>query len=88
MKFRGDITRFISFWQRFECTINKNDSIFDAHKLSYLMSLLEGPAYNVIPGLDLTVENYKHAVDTLKSRFGNKQKIFDAYIQELLKLQE
>ena len=88
MKFRGDITRFNSFWQGFECTIHKNNAISDAHKLSYLMSLLEGPAYNVVAGLDLTVENYKHAIDTLKSRFGNKQKIVDAHMQELLKLQE
>ena len=52
------------------------------------MTLLEGPAYNVVAGLDLTVENYKHAIETLKSRFGNRQKIVDAHMQALLKLQE
>ena len=56
--------------------------------MSYLMTLLEGPAYNVVAGLDLTVENYKHAIETLKSRFGNRQKIVDAHMQALLKLQE
>ena len=52
------------------------------------MTLLEGPAYNVVAGLDLTVENYKHAIETLKSRFGNRQKKVDAHMQALLKLQE
>ena len=88
VKFRGDITHFNSFWQSFECTIHSNESLSEVHKLSYLMTLLEGPAYNVVAGLDLTVENYKHAIESLKSPFGNRQKFVDAHMQAFLKLQE
>ena len=87
-KFGGDITEFNAFWQSFECAVHANESINGAHKLNYLMNLLEGPAYRVVAGLDITEENYIHAVETLKTRFGNKQRIISAHMQALLKLQE
>ena len=87
-KFNGDITRFNSFWQAFNCAVHSNDSISEVHKLNYLMNLLEGPAHRVIAGLELTEENYQNTIETLKTRFGNKQKIVSAHMQALLKLQD
>ena len=87
-KFNGDITRFNSFWQAFNCAVHSNDSISEVHKLNYLMNLLEGPAHRVVAGLELTEENYQNTIETLKTRFGNKQKIISAHMQALLKLQD
>ena len=87
-KFGGDITEFNAFWQSFECAVHANENINAVHKLNYLMNLLEGPAYRVVAGLDITEENYHHAVETLRARFGNKQRIISAHMQALLKLQE
>ena len=50
--------------------------------------MLEGPAHRVVAGLELTEENYEHAIETLKLRFGKKQSIVSAHMQTLLKLQE
>ena len=47
-QFNGDVTRFQSFWQSFKCSIDENESISDVHKMNYLMSLLEGPAYKAL----------------------------------------
>ncbi len=58
------------------------------HKLNYLINSLEDPAYRVVAGLSLTEENYSNVVETLKTRFGDKQMIISAQMQSLLKLQD
>ena len=88
LKFNGEITQFNAFWQSFECAIHSNENLSGIHKLNYLVNLLEGPAYRVVAGLSLTEENYEHAVQTLRDRFGNKQRIISAHMQSLLKLQD
>ncbi len=56
--------------------------------MNYLISLLEGPAYRNVAGLDLTEGNHKNASETLQDRFGNKQKLISAHMQALMQLQE
>lgn len=87
-RFNGDLKRFSAFWQSFDCAINSNTSISGIQKLNYLLSLLDGPAYRALEGLDLTEQNYKHAVEILKTRFGNKQHIINEHMAALLKLQD
>eukprot|EP00794_Sanderia_malayensis_P008684 gene8684-9619_t len=87
-RFNGDIIQFNSFWQAFDCAVHSNDTISEVHKLNYLMNLLEGPAHRVVAGIELTEENYQNAIETLRTRFGNKQRIISAHMQALLKLQD
>ena len=87
LKFKGDITKFNSFWQSFECAVHNNNDVSKINKLNYLFSLLEGAAYRAVEGLQLQEENYDHVVQILKSRFGGKQQIITAHMQALLKLQ-
>eukprot|EP00795_Rhopilema_esculentum_P003257 gene3257-1583_t len=86
-KFRGDITQFNSFWESFECAVHSNPGLSSINKLNYLFSLLEGPAYRAVQGLALQEENYEHAIEILKSRFGKKHQIINAHMEKLLKLQ-
>ena len=86
-KFDGDITRFNHFWQSFECAVHRKDSIPIINKLNYLFSLLEGPAYRAVEGLEFQERNYENVIDVLKSRFGKRQHIVTAHMQALLKLQ-
>ena len=83
----GDITKFNTFWQSFECAIHNNEQVSPITKLNYLKSLLEGQASRALEGLEVSDENYQHAIDILKSRFGNKQQIVSTHMQALLKLQ-
>lgn len=48
--------------------------------------MLEGPAAQTIQGLTLTEGNYDSVVELLQTRFGNKQQIITAHMDELLKL--
>ena len=59
-KFSGDITKFRSFWQCFKCSVDENENLSAVHKMTYLSSSLEGAAYQVVEGMELTEENYAH----------------------------
>ena len=85
--FNGDTTRFQSFWQSFKWSIDENTTISEVHKMNYLMSLLEGPAYKALQGFDVTDENYDHAKETLQKRFGNLQTIIGTHMKALLSIE-
>jgi hypothetical protein len=55
-KFKGDVTKWNTFWDSYESTIHKNDAITKVDKFNYLSwrSLLEGTALRAIQGLNLT----------------------------------
>ena len=86
-RFNGDLITFYPFWESFESTIHNNEQLSAVDKFNYLHSLLDGAAASSIRGLPLTEENYENAVEILKDRFGCKQQIISAHMEELLKLQ-
>ena len=79
--FDGDILNWQTFWDQFESSVHSKTSLSDVDKFSYLKSLLDGPAGDCIAGLKLTSDNYKEAVDLLKSRFGNTQLLINRYAE-------
>lgn len=85
-KFKGDLTKFRSFWDSYESAVHKNSQLSTIDKFNYLNSLLEGQALRSIQGLSLTEDNYQAAVDLLNQRFGNQQQIISAHMDELLKI--
>ena len=85
-KFKGNVTSWMSFWDSFKAAIHDNPNISKINKFHYLTSLLEGVASKVVQGLTLTESNYDSAVGLLQERFGNKQIIISAHMDELTKL--
>ena len=85
-KFNGEITKFRTFWDRFDSSVNKNPNISPIDKFNYLQGLLEGPAARVIQGLPLTEANYNVALNLLEERFRNTQHIISMHMDELLQL--
>ena len=85
-KFKGQITKWSSFWDSFESAIHKNHEISQIDKFNYLNSLLEGTALRAIQGLSLTGANYNAAIEILQDRFGRPQQIITAHMDELLKI--
>lgn len=51
------------------------------------MSLLEGPAYKALQGLEVTDENYAHAKEALERRFGNQQNVIGTQMEALLSIE-
>ena len=85
-KFKGEITKFKSFWDSFDSAVNKNADLSSVDKFNYLHALLEGQAARAIQGLTLSESNYQAAVEILHERFGKTQQIISADIDELLRL--
>ena len=85
-KFNGDILEWQTFWDSLETTVHFNHTLTDIQKFSYLKSLLEYSASNVIAGLALTNTNYQKAIALLTERYGQKHKIINAYMKSLLDL--
>ena len=85
--FSGDLTKWTSFWQLFQVSVDRNPDLSDVDKFNYLSSLLEGVAREAIAGLSLTEENYVAAVTTLKKRFGSTQQIVSKHMEALLQIE-
>lgn len=83
-RLQGNVMKFFSFRQSFERFVHLNGSPLMVNKFNYLLSLLEGLAYKVVKGLELTEENYGNAVQILKARFGGYQQIVSSHMQALL----
>lgn len=85
-RFNGEVTKWSTFWDSFNSAIHTNTDIANIDKFNYLKSLIEGPAARAIQGLTLTNDNYEAAVKILKERFGKRQQIVSAHMDELLKI--
>ncbi|XP_071128314.1 uncharacterized protein [Mytilus edulis] len=82
--FNGDILQWQYFWDSYETTIHHNHTLTDIQKFSYLNSLLQFEAANVISGLTMTNPNYHKAIELLRNRYGQPHKIINAYMRALL----
>ena len=84
--FKGDVTKWTSFWDSFKSAIHDNNQLTKIDKFNYLVSLLDGAAARAIKGLTLSDSNYDAAVELLKQRFGRPQHIICAHMEELVKI--
>ena len=84
-KFDGDVMKWSTFWESFECAVDQAD-LSEVHKLTYLRSLLVGEAKQCVEGLPLKAQHYAATCDLLKSRFGRPELIIFAHVQQLLSL--
>ncbi|KAK3892841.1 hypothetical protein Pcinc_003312 [Petrolisthes cinctipes] len=82
-KFNGEVTQWQSFWDQFSSHIDATD-LPVISKFTYLMSLLEGDAKNVVNGLAHTCANYSVACGLLKERYNKPERIIFAHVQALL----
>ena len=84
--FDGDPLRFRTFWDTFECMIDKDDTLDEQMKFTYLRAKMEGKAKLALEGLTLTKDNYKEAVKLLHERFGDEQIMIQSHMDALLAL--
>ena len=85
-RFDGDLKQWHSFWEQFSSHIDDTD-LPTISKLTYLLSLLDGTAKDVVEGVPHTSASYQTVVDLLKQRFGKSECIIHAHVQALLALQ-
>ena len=86
-KFGGNISEWQEFWDSFESAINRNETLAEINKFSYLRGLLIEPARSAIAGFSLTSANCKAAIQLPKKRYGKQKVIQRTYINNLLNLE-
>ncbi|XP_063408992.1 uncharacterized protein LOC134692470 [Mytilus trossulus] len=84
--FSGNILEWQTFWDSYESAVHLNLSLTNVQKFNYLKAQLEYEALDSIAGFALTNVNYDEAVNLLKERFGQQDKIINAYMQALLEI--
>ena len=84
--FNGDKLKWVEFWQSFESSVHKNDSLSDIENFNYLRNKLTGDAKSAITGLSLSNENYSVALKILTDRFGNVQDTVDLHYTAIINL--
>ena len=60
--FRGDPTKWTTFWESFQTTVDKNSSLSGVEKFSYLKSFLQGIGLEAVSGFALSTANYEKAI--------------------------
>ena len=79
-KFSGQALKWQTFWDQFESAIYSKESLSDIDKFTYLKGFWTGSASDCISRLRLAAQNYKEAVNILKSRYANTPVIISAYM--------
>ncbi|GFS40993.1 integrase catalytic domain-containing protein [Trichonephila inaurata madagascariensis] len=85
-KYFGDPCLWLEFWNKFQKSIDRNETLTKVDKFSYLKSLLGGGAGNVVNGFALSEDNYDNALILLKKRFGREEIVVNAHMSKLLNL--
>ena len=83
-KFEGNISEWQEFWDSFESAIDRNETLAEIDKFSYLQGLLIEQARSAIAGFSLTSANYKAAIQLLKKHYSKQNVIHRTYINDLL----
>lgn len=81
--FDGRIENWVSFKQLFDSLVHKAEIPY-VEKLHYLVTSVEGPAYELIKSYPLSDDNYKLAYNALVKAFENKRQIAAAYYDKIL----
>ena len=70
------------FWDQFNVAVHSRTSLSDAEKTVYLQSAIkDGAARNAIEGLSHSGDNYKEAIECLKSRYDKPRLIQRTHVQ-------
>jgi hypothetical protein len=87
-QFAGDIETWSRFWEQFESSVDKNQSVFTTiNKHVFLRGYLEGEPKRLVDDIAVTEETYKHTKKILQARYGDKNRIIQPHLDYLEDLQ-
>ena len=76
-KFSGEPTAWMTFIDSFEATVYRWTNLSEVEKFNYLL-YLQKDTLHTISDMPITNANYKNALELLRNRFGNPQKVISA----------
>lgn len=83
--FDGKIEKFPAFLSLYNTLVHEVN-IADIEKFSYLKSLLNYPASQLLDSIEFKPENYKQAYDKLIERYSNKRLVASYHFRKMLEL--
>ena len=78
-KFPGSVLQWKGFGDAFQAAVHNKPSVSPIIKFNYLKDNLNAQALIVVIGLELSKENYEVALEMLKTRFGDTNRILEAH---------
>ncbi|XP_064475720.1 uncharacterized protein LOC135389615 [Ornithodoros turicata] len=81
--FRGDLDRWLPFWEQFCEPVHENDDLTKSEKFLYLRTLLSGPPAAAIAGLQASEACYEDAVKILTRLSGDRKRITQDHLAKL-----
>uniref|UniRef100_A0A1B0FV41 Uncharacterized protein n=1 Tax=Lutzomyia longipalpis TaxID=7200 RepID=A0A1B0FV41_LUTLO len=82
--FDGKYSEWMSFKDLFTAVIHRNESLSNAHKMYYLLSLLKGEAKSIVEHLPMTSANYSVAWDLLMERYDDPMGMATSYMRDFM----
>ncbi|KAL6739167.1 hypothetical protein Aduo_012650 [Ancylostoma duodenale] len=69
--FSGKVWEFNNFWTLFDASVH-SQTLTKLQKFNYLISALRGEARDLIRRFPVTEQNYDHAIDLLRTKYGDE----------------
>ena len=85
--FGGSQIDWLSFYQDFVASVDSNDNMSGITKFRYLKDCLHGEARRAIDGLPITNSSYAQAMQILKSRYHDVEKMVETYMKAIIAIQ-
>lgn len=86
--FAGEYTKWMSFITRFESSVHNKAGLSNSDKFQYLLSILSGPASQIIDSLEINDQNYNVALNLLKERYENRPIIVQEHIKQIFTVKQ
>lgn len=83
--FYGDIRQWREYFETFKSAVHERPYHL-TDKLNYLYDSLKGDALAAVRGYDKVPDNYNTILDMLVERFGDPEKLMQAYYSDLLNM--
>jgi len=81
--FAGNIETWSRFWEQFESSVDKNQSVSTINKHVFLRGYLEGEPKRLVDGIAVTEGTYEQTKKILQARYGDKNRIIQAHLDYL-----
>jgi hypothetical protein len=81
--FSGSYTEWTSYWDLFEASVNRNNTLTDSQKRNYLKASVKGDAARLIASLTVSDANYPVARQLLIDRYSNARAITRAHVHAI-----
>ena len=83
IQFDGNLENWVTFRDTFCSLVHNNNTIGNIEKFHYLLSVLSGPALQVVKTLPISSDNYDVVWSSLIERYENKRALATRYLDKI-----